>query len=76
MTIDGARAVWLRALMAERYRARWGWQFFDNPNNGDDGPVIWVAIEDQRVLGQMATMPAPFRDWVTATVIPAPSSSS
>jgi GNAT superfamily N-acetyltransferase len=43
----------------ERSRARWQWQFADNPNNGDDGPVIWLAVEDNRVLGQMATMPFP-----------------
>jgi hypothetical protein len=57
----------LRALFAEafgepareRSRARWQWQYLDNPNNGDDGPVIWIAIEGHRVLGQMATMPIP-----------------
>jgi len=43
----------------ERSRARWRWQYLDNPNNGDDGPVIWIAIEGGRVLGQMATMPFP-----------------
>jgi len=43
----------------ERSRARWRWQYLDNPNNGDDGPVIWIAVEGERVLGQMATMPFP-----------------
>ena len=43
----------------ERSRARWRWQYLDNPNNGDLGPVIWIAVEGDRVLGQMATMPFP-----------------
>jgi len=43
----------------ERSRARWRWQYLDNPNNGDDGPVIWIAVEGDQVLGQMATMPFP-----------------
>ena len=42
----------------ERSRARWRWQYLDNPNNGEDGPVIWIAVEGDR-LGQMATMPFP-----------------
>jgi GNAT superfamily N-acetyltransferase len=45
------------ADMLARSRARWKWQFFDNPNNADDGPVIWMAVENERPLGQMATMP-------------------
>lgn len=42
-----------------RSRARWQWQYLENPNNGDDGPVIWLAVSGDRVLGQMATMPFP-----------------
>ncbi len=45
--------------MLERSRARWQWQYMENPNDGEDGPVIWVAVEDGRILGQMATMPFP-----------------
>lgn len=45
--------------MRERSRARWRWQYFDNPNTGADGPVIWMAMDDDRLLGQMATMPFP-----------------
>lgn len=43
----------------ERSRARWRWQYLDNPHTPDDGPVIWVAVENGRPLGQMATMPFP-----------------
>ena len=52
-----AEAFGERAL--DRSRARWQWQYLDNPNNGDDGPVIWIAVEGDRVIGQMATMPFP-----------------
>jgi GNAT superfamily N-acetyltransferase len=45
--------------MLERSRARWRWQYLDNPHAGDDGPVIWLAVDDGRLLGQMATMPFP-----------------
>jgi len=45
--------------MLERSRARWQWQYVDNPNTPDDGPVIWIAVEEGRILGQMATMPFP-----------------
>jgi GNAT superfamily N-acetyltransferase len=45
--------------MLERSLARWRWQYVDNPNSGADGPVIWMAVEDGQVLGQMATMPCP-----------------
>ena len=47
------------AAMLERSRARWQWQYFDNPNLGPDGPVIWMAMDDDQLLGQMATMPFP-----------------
>jgi GNAT superfamily N-acetyltransferase len=47
------------ADMQARSRARWQWQYIDNPHTRDDGPVIWMAIEGDRVLGQMATMPFP-----------------
>lgn len=45
--------------MLERSRARWRWQYFDNPNTAGDGPVIWMAMDGDRLLGQMATMPFP-----------------
>lgn len=41
----------------ERSRFRWRWQYIDNPNTGPDGPVIWIAEQGDRLLGQMATMP-------------------
>jgi GNAT superfamily N-acetyltransferase len=41
----------------ERSRRRYDWQYFANPNNPDDGPVIWTAREGDTLLGQMATMP-------------------
>ena len=47
------------ADMLERSRARWRWQYLDNPYTAADGPVIWMAMDDDRLLGQMATMPFP-----------------
>ena len=43
----------------ERSRRRYDWQYFENPNTPDDGPVIWMAREGDTLLGQMATMPLP-----------------
>ena len=43
----------------ERSRKRYDWQYFDNPNTPEDGPVIWMAREGDTLLGQMATMPFP-----------------
>jgi GNAT superfamily N-acetyltransferase len=43
----------------ERSRRRYDWQYFENPNTPDDGPVIWMAREGDNLLGQMATMPFP-----------------
>ena len=42
---------------AERNRARFRWQYEDNPHCLPEGPEIWVATEDGVVLGQYATMP-------------------
>ena len=41
----------------ERSRRRYDWQYFENPNTPEDGPVIWMAREGDTLLGQMATMP-------------------
>jgi len=43
----------------ERSRRRYDWQYFENPNTPEDGPVIWMAREGDLLLGQMATMPLP-----------------
>ncbi len=43
----------------ERSRRRYDWQYFENPNTPNDGPVIWMAREGDTLLGQMATMPLP-----------------
>ena len=43
----------------ERSRRRYDWQYFENPNTPEDGPVIWMAREGDQLLGQMATMPFP-----------------
>ena len=43
----------------ERSRKRYLWQYFENPNTPEDGPVIWMAREGDTLLGQMATMPFP-----------------
>ncbi len=40
-----------------RSRRRYDWQYFENPNTPEDGPVIWMAREGDTLLGQMATMP-------------------
>ena len=43
--------------MAEASRLRWDWQYRRNPNNPDEGPLIWVAREGPAIVGQYATMP-------------------
>jgi GNAT superfamily N-acetyltransferase len=45
------------AEAAERNRARFRWQYEENPHCTPEGPEIWVAREDGVVLGQYATMP-------------------
>jgi GNAT superfamily N-acetyltransferase len=45
------------AERADASRLRWRWQYLENPENGDDGAVIWVARDGERVLGQYASMP-------------------
>jgi GNAT superfamily N-acetyltransferase len=42
---------------AVRNRARWRWQYDENPHCPPEGPEIWVAKENGEVLGQYATMP-------------------
>ena len=42
---------------ADESRARWRWQYEENPNCPPEGPEIWVAKENGTVLGQYATMP-------------------
>lgn len=42
---------------ADNSRARWRWQYEENPNRPAEGPEIWVAKENGQVLGQYATMP-------------------
>ena len=42
---------------ADDSRARWRWQYEENPNCPPQGPEIWVAKEGENVLGQYATMP-------------------
>lgn len=46
---------------AEASRVRWRWQYLDNPLTRDSGPVIWMARDGDRLIGQMATMP--FETW-------------
>ncbi len=38
-------------------RRRWRWQYLENPQNGNDGPEIWVARDGEELLGQYASMP-------------------
>jgi GNAT superfamily N-acetyltransferase len=42
---------------SESSRRRWRWQYLENPETEDQGPAIWVAREDGKVLGQYASMP-------------------
>lgn len=44
-----------------RFRARWPWQYLENPNNRDGDPVHWIAVEHGHVIGHMSTMP--FQMW-------------
>jgi GNAT superfamily N-acetyltransferase len=37
-------------------RRRWSWQYEGNPLLADSGPVIWMAREPGRLLGQMAAL--------------------
>jgi GNAT superfamily N-acetyltransferase len=37
-------------------RRRWSWQYEKNPLLAKSGPVIWMAREADRLLGQMAAM--------------------
>jgi GNAT superfamily N-acetyltransferase len=41
----------------EASRRRWAWQYLENPANGPDGSVVWVARDDATILGQYASMP-------------------
>jgi GNAT superfamily N-acetyltransferase len=45
------------AEAADKNRARFRWQYEENPHCPPEGPEIWVAREDGAVLGQYATMP-------------------
>src|SRR5262245_22253575 len=49
------------AEAAEKNRARFRWQYEENPHCPPEGPEIWVAREDGVVLGQYATMPVRLR---------------
>jgi hypothetical protein len=41
---------------AEASRRRWSWQYRENPAFANCGPVVWMARDEERPLGQMATM--------------------
>lgn len=43
--------------LTEASRRRWRWQYLDNPQNGPEGPAIWVARDGATLLGQYASMP-------------------
>lgn len=53
----------------EASRLRWDWQYGRNPNNPPEGPQIWVARDETRIVGQYASMPV--RLWVQGGEIPA-----
>jgi GNAT superfamily N-acetyltransferase len=41
--------------------ARWRWQYYDNPNNPDGEPLIWVARVEGAFGGMVATIPVKVR---------------
>jgi GNAT superfamily N-acetyltransferase len=41
--------------------ARWRWQYYDNPNNPDGEPLIWVARVEGVFGGMVATIPVRVR---------------
>ena len=43
----------------EQSLKRWEWQYLENPSVGESGPAIWVAVDGEIVLGQLATMEFP-----------------
>jgi len=40
---------------------RWRWQFYENPNNPDGKPLIWVARVDGRFAGMSCSVPVSLR---------------
>ncbi|HUF46918.1 MAG TPA: GNAT family N-acetyltransferase [Vicinamibacterales bacterium] len=47
---------------AERFEARWAWQYMENPYNDADDPIHWIAVDDGgTLLGHISTMP--FQMW-------------
>jgi hypothetical protein len=44
------------AAMTDASRKRWDWQYRQNPVTAATGPVIWMAREGDRLLGQMGAM--------------------
>lgn len=57
---EGLDRIYAEIFGAEALQAsreRWRWQYEHNPNCPPDGPEIWVAKEDGRILGQYASMP-------------------
>ena len=49
------------AWSAERFAARWEWQFAANPFVAERRPFIQVALENGRVIGHLASFPVPLR---------------
>jgi GNAT superfamily N-acetyltransferase len=50
-----------RQAAYEKRLARWRWQYYENPNNPDDLPSIWVARADAQVVGLVGTVPVRLR---------------
>lgn len=46
---------------AERFAARWNWQFAANPYVAERKPRIQVATDNGRVVGHLASFPIPMR---------------
>ena len=60
--VDQLNKMYADVFGAELYDKslkRWNWQYLDNPGIGKSEPAIWVAVQGDVVLGQLATMEFP-----------------
>jgi GNAT superfamily N-acetyltransferase len=56
MLVDKLPPCERKGAYAGRLR-RWRWQFYENPNNPDGKPLIWVARVDGRFAGMSCSIP-------------------
>lgn len=64
---DAVSLLTMKASPAQREKAfkrrlqRWRWQYYENPNNPEGKPLIWLACLDGRTVGMIATIPVHLR---------------